>query len=232
MGGPVDRSGGASGVPPDVPDRIEHTVLGPRTTWEDVTEVLDAAIGAGTRACVPPCHLAAAVDYAPSLDVATVVGFPHGQATTETKVAAARQAWETGASEIDMVANLGLLAAGEDDAVETDVAEVVAAVPVPVKVIVEAPLLDDEELHRACQRAVGADAAFLKTATGFADGGATVEDVATMSDYGPVKASGGIRTWDDAVAMFRAGADRIGTSSGDVIVEEYRAASGGGAVED
>ena len=219
-------------MPTDVPDRIEHTVLGPRTTWDDVVEVLDAAIGAGTRACVPPCYLAPAVDYAPSLDVATVVAFPHGQATTETKVAAARQAGETGASEIDVVANLGLLAAGEDEAFETDVAEVVAAVPVPVKVIVEAPLLDDEELHRACQRAVAADAAFLKTATGFADGGATVDDVATMSDYGPVKASGGIRSWSDAAAMFRAGADRIGTSSGASIVAEYREASGGRAAED
>ncbi|MEF8775980.1 MAG: deoxyribose-phosphate aldolase [Haloarculaceae archaeon] len=220
---PVD---GPGDVPPDVPDRIEHTVLGPRTTWDDVSEVLDAAIREGMRACVPPCHLPDAVDYALSLDVATVLAFPHGQATTETKAAAARQAYEVGAAEIDLVANAGLLASGDEEAYETDLAETIAAVPVPVKVIVEAPLLEEAELRRACERAIAADAAFLKTATGFADGGATVEDVATMSDYGPVKASGGIGSWEEAGAMFRAGADRIGASSGDVIVAEYREAAG------
>jgi deoxyribose-phosphate aldolase len=213
-------------IPDDVPGSIEHTVLGPETTWDAVAEVLDAAIRHGMRACVPPCHLDEAVDYAPGVDLATVVAFPHGQARTETKVEAARAAYEAGVAEIDMVANQGYLAAGDDDAYETDIAEVVAAVPIPVKVIVEAPLLDDEALWRACERVAAADAAFLKTATGFADGGATVPDVEVMRRFLPVKASGGIGSWEAAEELFEAGASRIGASSGEFIVEEYREAAG------
>jgi deoxyribose-phosphate aldolase len=213
-------------IPEDVPGSIEHTVLGPETTWDDVAEVLDAALRDGMRACVPPCHVDQAVDYAPGVDLATVVAFPHGQARTETKVEAARAAYEAGVAEIDVVANAGSLAAGDDDAYETDIAEVVAAVPIPVKVIVEAPLLDDEALWRACERVAAADAAFLKTATGFADGGATVADVEVMRRFLPVKASGGIGSWEAAKELFEAGASRIGASSGDVIVAEYREATG------
>lgn len=208
--------------------RVEHTALGPTTTWEDVRAVLDDAIEYGMRACVPPTAVAAAVDYAPSVDVTTVVGFPHGNHTTPVKCTEARRAWEDGAAELDVVAHLGRLRAGEDDAVRDDLAEIVAAVPVPVKVIVEAPLLDEDELRRACQAAADADAAFVKTATGFSDGGATVEDVAVMAEYLPVKASGGVASWADAEALLEAGAERIGASSGDDIVAEYRKATGDG----
>jgi deoxyribose-phosphate aldolase len=208
----------------DVPARIEHTVLGPTTTWTDVTAVLDTALREGMRACIPPCYVADAADYAPNVEVATVVGFPHGQHTTATKCQEAHEAWEDGADELDMVANVGRLVAGEDEAVVEDIAEVVAAVPVPVKVIVEAPLLDESQLRRACQAAADADASFVKTATGFSEGGATVADVEVMSEYLPVKASGGVGSWAEAKAMFDAGAERIGTSSGDVIVDEYREA--------
>jgi deoxyribose-phosphate aldolase len=212
----------------DVPARIEHTVLGPTTTWADVTAVLDAAMREGMRACIPPCYVADAADYAPGVDIATVVGFPHGQHATAVKCAEAQQAWDDGADELDVVANVGRLRGGADDAVEADLAEVVAAVPVPVKVIVEAPLLDDEQLRRACQAAVDADADFVKTATGFSDGGATVEDVDLMSEYLPVKASGGVGSWEQAKAMFDAGAERIGASSGDAIVAEYQTAEESG----
>ncbi len=212
-------------VPADLPGAIEHTVLGPETTWADVTAVLDAALRLGTRACVPPCYVERAVDYAPGVPVTTVIAFPHGQAATDAKVAAARAAWEAGAAEIDVVANLGYLAAGDDAAYVTDLAEVVAAVPVPVKVIVETPLLDDEALWRGCEGAAAAGATFLKTATGFSDGGATVEDVEVMRRFLPVKASGGVGSWDAAREMFEAGAARIGSSSGEAIVEEYRAAT-------
>ncbi|MFB6183588.1 MAG: deoxyribose-phosphate aldolase [Haloarculaceae archaeon] len=207
----------------DVAARIEHTVLGPETTPADVTAVLDAAIEHGMRACVPPCYVDGAVDYAPGVDCSTVVGFPHGQHATATKVAEATDAWETGAAELDVVANVGLLHAGEDDRYRRDLAEVVAAVPIPVKVIVETPLLHDEtEKRRAAEHAVAAGADFLKTATGFSGGGATVADVRLLSQYLPVKASGGIGSWERAKAMFDAGADRIGASAGVTIVEEWR----------
>jgi deoxyribose-phosphate aldolase len=207
--------------PATVTGRIEHTVLGPETTPDDVVAVLDAAIEYGMRACIPPCYLELAESYAPAVDVSTVVGFPHGQHTTDAKCREATGAWEAGAAELDVVMNVGRLRAGEDEAVESELAEVVAAVPVPVKVIVEAPLLSEAELRRAAEAVTAADADFLKTATGFADGGATVDDVALMSEFLPVKASGGVGSWADARAMFEAGAERIGASSGDVIAREY-----------
>jgi len=213
----------------DVPGRIDHTVLGPETTGDDVLTLLDEAVEYGMNACVPPCYADLATDYAPETTVATVVGFPHGQHTTPVKVAEAEAARRAGVDEIDLVANVGLLAGGEADAFEHDIAEVAAAASLPVKVIVETSLVTDAELRRACERAVAADADMLKTATGFADGGATVPDVELMSEYIPVKASGGIGSWEAAAAMFEAGAERIGASSGATIVREWREATGGGA---
>ncbi|WP_284010250.1 deoxyribose-phosphate aldolase [Haloarcula pelagica] len=205
----------------DVPDRIEHTVLGPTTTPEDVRTCLDEAIQYGTRACIPPCYLPLATDYA-NVTLSTVIDFPHGQGSPDAACSEARQAWDDGADELDLVCNVGRLQAGEDEAVREKIAEVVAAVPIPVKVIVEAPLLTEAELHRVGDLAVEADAAFLKTATGFSEGGATVPDVELLSNYLPVKASGGVGSWADAKALFEAGAERIGASSGDVIVGEWR----------
>ncbi len=210
----------------DVPGRIDHTVLGPTTTDEDVLRVLDEAIEHGMNACIPPCYAELAASYAPETTIATVVGFPHGQHASSVKATEAELAWDAGVDEIDLVANAGRLQAGDEDAYRDDIAEVVAAVPIPVKVIVEAPLLTDEEIGRACALAAEADADFVKTATGFADGGATVADVERMSEYLPVKASGGIGSWEDAEAMFDAGAERIGASSGVTIVEEWRRATG------
>ncbi|SFR58336.1 deoxyribose-phosphate aldolase [Halogeometricum rufum] len=203
--------------------RIDHTVLGPETTFADVETVLDEAAEYGMNACIPPCYVAEAADYAPDVTLATVVGFPHGQHSTAAKRAEAVDAWENGADELDMVINVGRLKAGDDDAVAADVAEVVAAVPIPVKVILETALLTDEEKHRACEAAVEADADFVKTATGFADGGATVADVELMAEYLPVKASGGVGSYEEAMAMFDAGAERIGASSGVDIVSGFPA---------
>jgi len=205
----------------NVLSRIEHTVLGPETTPADVEGVLDDATEYGLRVCIPPCYLELANDYAPDVETATVIGFPHGNNTAETKAMEAADAVEAGADELDMVCNVGLLKAGEDDAVRTDIEEVVAATGKPVKVIIETPLLTDDEKHRACQLVADADADFVKTATGFGGGGATIEDVELMSEYLPVKASGGVGSWEKARAMFDAGADRIGASSGDVIAREY-----------
>jgi deoxyribose-phosphate aldolase len=207
----------------DFAARIDHTVLGPETTGSDVRRLLDEAAAYGTNACIPPCYVAGATDYAPDVTLVTVVGFPHGQHTAETKRTEAVDAWRADADELDVVMNVGRLRDGEDERVREELAEVVAAVPLPVKVIVEAPLLSASELHRAAEAARAADADFLKTSTGFADGGATTEDVALLAEYLPVKASGGIRTYEDAQAMLDAGAERIGTSSGVAVVEGFPA---------
>jgi len=206
----------------DVPGRIEHTVLGPTTTPADVRTLLEEASEYGMRACVPPCYVSLAAEYAPDVPLSTVVGFPHGQHTPETKCREANELVAAGADEIDVVANIGLLLAGEDEAFQSDVAEVVAATAAPVKAIVQAPSLTAAQLHRAAEAVADADAAFLKTATGFGEGGATVDDVALLSTYLPVKASGGIGTAEAAREMFDAGATRIGASSGVEIVDGYQ----------
>jgi deoxyribose-phosphate aldolase len=200
---------------------IDHTVLGPETTLVDVERILDEAAEHGMNACVPPCYVAEAAEYAPDVTTATVVGFPHGQHAPEIKREEAAQAWKQGADEVDVVLNVGRLQAGGDEAVETELAEVVAAVPIPVKVIIETALLTDDEKHRACRLASEADADFVKTSTGFADGGATVADVELMAEYLPVKASGGVGSYEEARAMLDAGASRIGASSGVAIVEGF-----------
>ncbi|MDY6819110.1 MAG: deoxyribose-phosphate aldolase [Halobacteriales archaeon] len=207
---------------PDLAARIDHTVLGPETTIVDVKRTLDAAIEHGMNACVPPCYVDRATEYTPGVSIVTVIGFPHGQHATATKRAEAVTAWEDGVDEIDMVLNVGRLKADELDAVQTDIEEVVASVPIPVKVIIETALLSDDEKHTACALAADAGARFVKTSTGFASGGATVEDVELMAAYLPVKASGGIGSWDRARELLVAGADRIGASRGDVIIEEFR----------
>ncbi|MFB6252187.1 MAG: deoxyribose-phosphate aldolase [Halobellus sp.] len=201
--------------------RIDHTVLGPETTPADVERVLEEAKAHGMNACIPPCYVKEAVEHAPDVTLATVIGFPHGQQTTAAKHGEAVDAWQVGADEVDMVLNVGRLKTGDDETVIADIAEVVAAVPIPVKVIIETALLTDSEKHRACEAAKEAGADFVKTSTGFADGGATVEDVELMAEYLPVKASGGIGSYEKAKAMLDAGADRIGASSGVEIVRRF-----------
>lgn len=198
--------------------KIDHTVLGPTTTDDDVQRLLAEAEEHGMNACIPPCYVPEAEAAAPSVTLATVIGFPHGHHATDVKREEAVRAWQDGADELDLVANIGRLKSGDLETVENDIAEVVAAVPIPVKVIIETPLLTDEEKHRAAEAVRDADAAMVKTATGFADGGATLADVELLSEYLPVKASGGIGSYDRALEMLEAGADRIGASSGVEIV--------------
>jgi deoxyribose-phosphate aldolase len=201
--------------------RIDHTTLGPTTTRSDVERVLEEADSYGMNACIPPCYLSEAAAHAPDVTLATVIGFPHGTHSTAAKYGEAVDAWQTGADEADMVLNVGRLKAGDDEAVREDIEEVVAAVPIPVKVIIETALLTDDEKHRACEAAAAAGADFVKTSTGFADGGATVADVELMAEYLPVKASGGVGTYGEAKAMLEAGAERIGASSGVELVEGF-----------
>lgn len=203
----------------DLAPRIDHTVVGPLTTPDDVATVLETASEWDMNACIPPYAIAEFRDTSPDLTIMTVVGFPHGQHAPEIKRREAIAAVDDGADELDLVMNLGRLRAGDEQAARADLEAAIAAVEAPVKVIVEAPLLDAATLRRACEVAMNAGASMLKTSTGFADGGATTEDVALMAEYGPVKASGGIRTYADALEMLEAGAERIGSSTGDAVLE-------------
>jgi deoxyribose-phosphate aldolase len=206
--------------PDELAGMIDHTVLGPETTPADVRTVIDEAETWGMNVCVPPCYVPEAREYAESdTTIATVIGFPHGQNAPAVKQAAAVQAWEDGADELDVVINIGQLKAGETEAVTAEIVDIVEAVSIPVKVIVETALLSEPETHVASEAAKAAGADFLKTSTGFAEGGATVEDVELLAEYLPVKASGGIGTYQKAMAMVEAGADRIGASSGVTILE-------------
>jgi len=204
---------------------IDHTVLGPTTTRADIERVVTEAADHGMNVCVPPGYVESAVEFGAQFEesptVVTVIGFPHGQDDPQIKRTAAETAWKAGADELDVVLNIGRLIAGETEGVTDELAEIAASVPIPVKVIIETALLSDEEKHHACRAAVEADAAMVKTSTGFADAdpaGATVGDVELMAAYLPVKASGGIDDYNTAMAMINAGAERIGASSGTQIL--------------
>ncbi len=214
---------------------IDHTLLKPEATAADIERLCAQAVRFGFKAvCVNPWHLPLAVNSlrgcAP-LPI-TVVGFPLGASQTLIKAREAGLAVEQGAAEVDMVLNIGALKGAELALVRQDVAEVVRACgPVPVKVILETCLLTDAEKEQACCLAVDAGAAFVKTSTGFAVGGATEADVLLLRRVvGPgigVKASGGIRTLADALRLLSAGADRLGASAGVQMLEQWT--TGGGA---
>ena len=176
--------------------------------------------------CVNPYHvpLAKKLLQGSGVRVCTVIGFPLGADTARIKAAQAAQAVDMGAEELDMVINVGALKDGKDDYVRSDIHGVVeAARGRIVKVIIETGLLTDEEKVRAVELACQAGASFVKTCTGFSGGAATPEDVALMRRTAPasvkVKAAGGIRTYEDAMRMVEAGAERIGTSAGTKIME-------------
>lgn len=206
---------------------LDHSVLKPEATLDDIRSGAAAAraLGAGFY-CVQPYWVQRAAEALAGSDtrVVSVVGFPHGCDRADVKARAAAKACDDGAGEIDTVMNFGALRSGEFGDVVEDIAAVVRAVPgIPVKVILEAAALDDAQKRLACQLALDAGAAFVKTSTGFHPaGGATVHDVRLMrATVGPdigVKASGGIRTLADAQAMLDAGANRIGTSASAAIL--------------
>ena len=201
---------------------LDHSVLKPESTADDIRAGIDVVrvwrIG---YFCVQPCWVKLAAGALAGVDagVVSVVGFPHGADRAETKAHAAVLAQADGAREIDTVLNIGALKSGAHAEAAADIAAVVRAVAgLPVKVIVEAAALTDDEKRLACRLAVDAGAAFVKTSTGFHPaGGATVADVRLMrAVVGPqvgVKASGGIRTLADALAMLAGGANRLGTSA-------------------
>lgn len=199
---------------------VDHTVLGPETTRAEALHVVEQAREYGMNACIPPCYIEEASEYE-DVTLVTVVSFPHGQHSPETKRAEGVEAWKTGADELDVVCNRGRLLGDEPELFYEELAEIVAAVPIPVKVIIETSDLPVERIRQAAELAVEADADMLKTSTGFGEGGATVEDVELLSEYLPVKASGGIGEYEEAKAMIEAGAERIGASSGVALVEGF-----------
>ncbi|WP_330502412.1 deoxyribose-phosphate aldolase [Peribacillus frigoritolerans] len=202
---------------------IDHTLLKPEIKKEDIIKLCEEAKEFGFASiCVNPTWVAKSAEILQDTDikVCTVIGFPLGANTPETKAFETKNALENGATEIDMVINIGALKDKNDELVEHDIRSVVEAVnkKTIVKVIIESCLLTDEEKVRACEISVKAGADYVKTSTGFSLHGATVEDVDLMRrSVGPnigVKASGGVRNLQDIEAMVKAGATRIGSSSG------------------
>ena len=209
---------------------IDHTLLKPEASLADIKKLCDEAAQYGfASVCVNPGWVKNAAEFlkGSGVPVCTVIGFPLGATLSDVKAYEARRAIFNGASEVDMVINIGELKSGDDCAVEADIKAVVDAAHenhVLCKVIIETALLTDDEKVRACIAAKNAGADFVKTSTGFAKGGATANDIALMrrtvgSALG-VKASGGVKGIDDARAMFEAGATRIGASVGVNIAQE------------
>jgi deoxyribose-phosphate aldolase len=214
---------------------IDHTLLKPDATKADVQKVCQEARDHGfATVCVNSSRVALVAQLlkgSKSLPIA-VVGFPLGAASTPSKVFETKQAVLDGAREIDMVLNIGEMRDKNYSYIENDIHAVVeAAKPYPVKVILETSTLSDEEKVKACELSVKAGAHFVKTSTGFGSGGATVADVQLMREkVGPsigVKASGGIRTFNDAMKMINAGANRLGASSSVAIIQASQEAASG-----
>jgi len=207
---------------------IDHTLLKADATKNEVMKLLEEAKQYQfASVCVNPTWVKTAAEFlrdTPQVKVCTVIGFPLGATTPAVKAFETKNAIENGATEVDMVINIGALKDQDYDAVEGDIKAVVdtAKGKALTKVIIETSLLTDEEKVKACELAVKAGADFVKTSTGFSTGGATASDVALMrKTVGPdigVKASGGVRSVEDAELVIQAGANRIGASSGVKIV--------------
>lgn len=206
----------------DIARMIDHTLLAPNASSEDIRRLCrEAAENDFASVCIQPCYvpLAAECLKGSTAKVCTVIGFPLGVNCTEIKAAEAAKAVADGADEVDMVLNRSLVADGRWVEVQKDIEAVVAAAKGRlVKVILEATELQPDELAEAARTAVAAGADFVKTSTGFVGGGARVEDIRIMKEAvgnrAQIKASGGIHSYDEAMALIAAGATRIGASAG------------------
>lgn len=218
----------------DLARKIDVTILNPLAGTADVERLaLKARSYPFATLCLPPCHVALAVKLleGTSIKVCTVAGFPLGYERTDVKVLAALRAVEDGAQEVDMVMNQSAFHGGEYGLVADEISAVVSAIPsAMVKVIIETCCLDERQKTEAVEIIIKAGAHFIKTSTGFAAAGATAEDVRLLSRLADgragIKAAGGIKTLDHALAMIGAGAERLGTSSGIEIVEALKAHRG------
>jgi len=209
---------------------VDHTMLSQTATWEQILALCEEAMTYKVASvCIPPSYVKRAAEYlAGRLAVCTVIGFPNGYNTTATKVFEAKEAIADGATEIDMVINIGDVRQGHYDEVRAELKAMRQACSgVILKVIVETCLLTEEEKIQMCRIVTQEHADFIKTSTGFSTGGATLEDVALFKhNIGPdirVKAAGGISTLEDAKAFLAAGASRLGTSRIIKIVQKKHA---------
>ena len=215
----------------DVAKTIDHSLLRPELDLATVREGVELALRYDVAsATVRPADVAWAAELVAGSDVliSTVVGFPHGSHTTATKAAETAELVAAGADEIDMVLTIRRLISGEDDYVDADIRAVVEAADGRlVKVIFENAYLDDAQKIRACELTAAAGAGFVKTSTGFAPSGATIEDLRLMRQHSPdhvqVKAAGGVRTLDALLEVMAVGVTRVGATATEAILEDFKA---------
>lgn len=203
----------------EILNKVDHTLLAQTATWEEIREILDDAMKYHTAsACIPAAYVKQAAEYVQGrLPICTVIGFPNGYHTTAVKVFETKDAVANGASEIDMVINIGFLKDKRYEEIEEEIRQVHAACDGRIlKVIIETCLLTEEEKIKMCEIVTKAGAEFIKTSTGFSTGGATFADVELMRKHVganvKVKAAGGIASFADAEKFVVLGADRLGTS--------------------
>lgn len=209
---------------------IEHTILKAKATFSDIDKIIDEALKNNFLGiCIPPCYIKHAKEKLKNKNIklVTVIGFPLGATESDVKAFETKKAIDNGADEVDMVINIGFARSNRWDLVEEDIKKVREATSNKVlKVILETDYLNDDEIKKACEICVKQKADYVKTSTGFAKNGvgATIEKIKMLSSlvkpYGlKVKASGGIKTKEDALSLIEAGADTLGTSSGCEIVK-------------
>ena len=198
---------------------VDHTLLLQGSTWEEIKQICDDAMKYETASvCIPPCYVKQAAEYmGDRMAVCTVIGFPNGNTTTETKAFETKDALENGASEIDMVINIGWLKDKKYDLVENEIRKLKEICGDKIlKVIIETCFLSDEEKIKMCEIVTNAGADYIKTSTGFGGAGATFDDIKLFAEHiGPnvkMKAAGGISSINDAETFLNLGADRLGTS--------------------
>ncbi|GFO86293.1 deoxyribose-phosphate aldolase [Anaerostipes butyraticus] len=203
----------------EVLKHVDHTLLTQTATWEEIKEILDDGIKYSTAsACIPAAYVKQSAEYVEGkLPICTVIGFPNGYSTTAVKVFETKDAIENGASEIDMVINIGMLKDKRYQDVEAEIRQIKEACGEKIlKVIIETCLLTEDEKIKMCEIVTKAGADYIKTSTGFSTAGATFEDVDLMRKHVgenvKVKAAGGISSFDDAEEFIRLGAERLGTS--------------------
>ncbi|WP_455542467.1 deoxyribose-phosphate aldolase [Intestinibacter sp.] len=199
---------------------IDHTLLKPTATWEDIQKICDESIEFNTASiCIPACYISRINEkYGDKVNICTVVGFPLGYSTTEAKVLEAKQAIENGANEIDMVINISDVKNGDYDKVTAEIKAIKEAVGNKIlKVIIETCYLTEEEKIAMCKSVTDAGADYIKTSTGFGTGGATIEDIKLFKQHiganVKMKAAGGVKTVADLEMFIEEGCERIGTSS-------------------
>lgn len=203
----------------DILSHVDHTLLKPEATWEQIKTIVDEGIAYGTASvCIPASYVRQAAEYAGGrVPICTVIGFPNGYATTAAKCFETKDAVQNGAAEIDMVVNLGWVKDGQYGDVLAEIRAVKEACQGRLlKVIIETCLLTREEKIKMCEVLAQSGAEYIKTSTGFSTGGATFEDVALLRQHCPpsvkVKAAGGIASLEDGERFLALGADRLGTS--------------------